>query len=397
MDQGQNEPFLYNPPKRRAIAASADDSDTEFMRPFLRSRFRRSEYRIQKLTQQLARRSGQKQIDYEEEEGKETHTRSTTQEEDANSSCEGKEVTNDASQSQDDASRQRQTQSPVFSFVTRNVHSSILNKRLSLIENVQKNYIKYIRPPETANERPVTSPILQCAPDERKLRRLSSSGAGLLFEDDSSTLVSRRPTFFSTLSFEKLERETSKGNLTVEREISSGSPSRAYSASSALSEENVFLLGNSSEGLKHRRSFTALPQIVTPENVVSVERKSSMTRMNKSDDHWKNIIAIAGAKKLVRNLVRRRRERNTSDTAKRIREIHRQMGLSQRRSVRNAREDAILNTLQGNKNFQSEMQIIMETLEEINIRLDKQLNLLNGDDMKKRKLQIVKQISQNTS
>lgn len=394
MDDGKNEPFVYVVPKRRAtISERATDEQTnsEFMRKVLRSQFRRSEYRIQKLAQRLAD-TGLEGSDSDQEEERRKRRRPRVEEEDE----EKTKPVDKLPPKEEDVPPPSPSPSPNkggdgFSFVVRNLHSSTMNRRLSLIENVQKNYGKYIRPPEEKHGRPSTSPVLQHNPADRHGCRPYSQGSGLarLYEDCASSLASRNPTSCSSSSFVGLERETSKGNL-LSLDAVPMTGRRPRSTTGVVSGEKVLLLGSPVEGMRSKSAHDELPPITkSGDNNTVQHRRATVSEMSMdTDDHWKQLVAVAGAKKFVKKLQLLKKRRKEVDqkqnTANRIREIHKQMGLNQRKKLRNHREDSVLRALKGNEEFQTEMRIIMETLQAINIRLDEQLNLLNGSTATKR-------------
>ena len=394
MDDRKNEPFAYVVPKRRAtISEGAPDAqrNSEFMRKVLRSQFRRSEYRLQKLARHLES-SGHDCSDFDQEEETRKHRQPRIKEEDA----EKEKPVDKLPPKEDEVKSPPPSPSPNksgdrFSFVVRNMHSSTMNRRLSLIENVQKNYEKYIRPPDEKHARPSTSPVPQLDPVERRDYRPYTQGSGLarLYEDSASTRHSGISTPYSSTSFVGLERETSKGNfLSLDAIPMAGH--RPRSTSCISNRENVLLLGSPVEGIRSKSSLSELPPIKGSGDSVSVQSRTAPVaeKSTGTDDHLKQIMAVAGAKKFVKKLQLLQKRRKEADqqqnTANRIREIHRQMGLNQRRKLRSSREDSVLRALKGNAEFQTEMRIIMETLQAINIRLDEQLNLLNGSTATRR-------------
>ena len=245
-------------------------------------------------------------------------------------------------------------------------HSKILNRRLSLAENVIKNYSKYIRTPD------VDHPLIKIENDSAKSeleRSRKSISIVAISEEDSSALVDiklvNNPESPNSSALGDFLAVPDGSSYTVPPSPAAQSensfsfaPARRNSFCGAISEELSFTRSGTdvtSDKTKEKRDPDALPRLsktgkARSKKVSATSRDEAIKELR--DDY----------KKLKKNKLLNRRVGRKKET------FYQQL---QRDQARRARESEI---------FNREMEEITKTLKGINSRLDERIKVLNCYD-----------------
>lgn len=282
-----------------------------------------------------------------------------------------------------------------YTLASTDAHSKILNRRLSLAENVIKNYSKYIRTPDEPQKEEKTPVIIdkESAESDREptnkepLQKLQPTVA--ISEDKSSPLVdvklvnSASPAFSHSSDF-----------LAVPDVYSAGS-SYTVPPSPAAENDTSFLNapvrrnsfnGVLSEDFSLIRSVTDVSSVSTKNRLASDENK--LPRISQTSKTRRKKLSAKSREEAIEKL------REEHDKLAKNKRLNRRVGRKketvyqqiQRDQERRARESAI---------FNREMEQITNTLQAINNRLDERIKALGCGDPPKvnAKLQRILQVA----
>lgn len=245
-------------------------------------------------------------------------------------------------------------------------HSKILNRRLSLAENVIKNYSKYIRTPD------VDKPLIKIDNDiaERELEQASKRlSIVAISEEESSSLVDIKhvsnpesPVSSASGDFLAVPDGSSytvpASPVTQSENSSSYAPPRRNSFCCAISEELTFIRSSTdvtSDATKDKLALDTLPRLAktSKSRGQNASAKSRDEAIKELRDDYKN---------MKKNKLLNRRTGRKKET------LYQQL---QRDQERRARESEI---------FNREMEEITKALKGINSRLDERIKVLNCYD-----------------
>lgn len=308
---------VYSPPKRRDPSVfehlEMDERSAALIQKVVRRKFRRSEHSIIKLEERL-KNMGARSNNFDEEEKK---MEQNSLKENSCSDTNEQGVSNVLNVKEDDTeamANNKKEKENHFNLTMQGMHAMTVHKRLSLIENVQKNYGKYIRSSMESNPKPIVSRIPQNT--EKSLDRIVKCNS------------------FSVETSEwKREPNTSK-----------------------FSNEKItqrFIRSNSFPGVT--KNFKEQHKLTISSNV-----KQTKEHLTKSGELKKT--------------------REATERSRKIREIHEEVTIKQRlrfQSVSLPKIDS--HPPHKNKEFFEEMRIIIEALKAINLRLNDQLKMLDGN------------------
>lgn len=241
------------------------------------------------------------------------------------------------------------------------VHSKILNRRLSLAENVIKNYNKYIRTPD------VNQPLVNTDNDSEREQAGKRLSAVAISEDDNSTLVDIKlvnnpesPVSSASGHFLTVpvgSSYTVPPSPAAENENSFFKSLTRRNSSSDVNSEDLSLTrsGNdaTSQATENKLAGDTLPRLT---KTSKARRKKASAKSG--DEAIKELRAEYN--KLAKNNVL-----NRSGGRRRKETFYQQL---QRDQERRARESEI---------FNREMEDITKTLKGINSRLDERIKVLN--------------------
>lgn len=241
------------------------------------------------------------------------------------------------------------------------VHSKILNRRLSLAENVIKNYNKYIRTPD------VNQPLVNTDNDSEREQAGKRLSTVAISEEDNSTLVD-----IKLVNNPESPVSSASGHFLT---VPVGS-SYTVPPSPAAENENSFFKSltrrNSSsdvisEDLSLTRSGTDATSQAT-ENKLAADTLPRLTKTSKARRKKASAKSRDEAIKELRaeyNKLAKNKVLNRSGGRRRKETFYQQL---QRDQERRARESEI---------FNREMEDITKTLKGINSRLDERIKVLN--------------------
>ena len=343
MAESNVEDEVYKPPKRRESEPyeHLDEHSVEFIRKALRGQFRRSEHSIIKLEERLIKMGCQTIDSEEEKERKENASEEDNVVEDFASvenqnrnsvdSGKGDNCKDEDTQAQKDQKRVQGEEGKHFNFTMRNMHSMTMNRKLSLIENVQKNYGKYIRPSTETDARPGTSPV----PKSMSTQFITlEAGKARPRSQDSSWLDK--------------DQFVSRSNLGLRNEKS----------------DNLMKLEGFEQDERYRIRSKSNPD--TNEDLKKQHRLIVNSAAERTTERWKKTSFLA-----------LRRKREADERWKQIQEIHQQVTRNRKPKFPSVSLPSLaLQPSQRNEEFYKEMRIITEALQAINTRLDEQLKIL---------------------
>ena len=240
-------------------------------------------------------------------------------------------------------------------------HSKILNRRLSLAENVIKNYNKYIRTPD------VDQPLIKIDNDNERERAGKRLSAVAISEEENSTLVDIKlvnnpesPASSASGDFLALpvgSSYTVPPSPAAESENSFfETPTRRNSSCDAISEELSLARSGTdvtSEATKNKTATDTLPRL-TKTSKAGRKKVSAKSRDEAVKELRDDYSKLAKNNVLNRSAARRRKET-----------LYKQL---QRDQEKRARESEI---------FNREMEDITKALKGINSRLDERIKVLN--------------------
>ena len=241
-------------------------------------------------------------------------------------------------------------------------HSKILNRRLSLAENVIKNYNKYIRTPD------VDKPLIKIDNESQRQQAAKRLSTVAISEEENSTLVDVK-----LVNNPESPVSSASGDFLA---VPVGSSYTVPSSPAASESKNSFFetptgRNSSCDVISEERSLTRSGTDVTSEATKNKRAIDTLPRLTKTSKAGRKKVSAKSRDEAIRELrddynkLAKNNVLNRSAARRRKETFYKQL---QRDQERRARESEI---------FNREMEDITKALKGINSRLDERIKVLN--------------------